>query len=71
MERTIGLRPVREFLEPKSPPLYQPFERGPLALSYDPLYVAPTTSTETETAETAPAETTAPPVAPAKTPQTP
>ena len=29
--------------------MYKPFHRGPLALSYDPLYVAPTTSTETGT----------------------
>ena len=52
MERTIGLRPVREFAEPKTPPLYKPFQRGPLALSYDPYYVAPTTSTESTTTET-------------------
>ncbi len=71
MERTIGLRPVREFLEPKIPPVYQPFQRGPLALSYDPLYVAPTTSTETETTTTAPTETTKTPAGPAKTPKTP
>ncbi len=50
MERTIGLRPAQEFAEPKTPPVYQPFQRGPLALSYDPL--APATSTETETTET-------------------
>ena len=47
MERTIGLRPVREFAEPRVPPQYQPFRRGPLALSYDPYYVAPTTETTT------------------------
>ena len=52
MERTIGLRPAREFPEPKTLPHYEPFQRGPLALSYDPLYVAPTTSTETSTTET-------------------
>ena len=52
--------------------MYQPFQRGPLALSYDPLYVAPTTSTETETTETAPAETTATmPAGQAKTSQKP
>ncbi len=58
MERTIGLRPAREFPEPKTPPVYLPFKRGPLALGYDPLYVAPTTSTETETTEPAATETT-------------
>ena len=47
MERTIGLRTPREFTEPKAYPQYQPFRRGPLALSYDPYYVAPTTTTET------------------------
>ena len=47
MERTIGLRPVREFAEPRVPPQYQPFRRGPLALAYDPYYVAPTTETTT------------------------
>ena len=46
MERTIGLRPVREFAEPRAYPQYQPFQRGPLALSYDPYYVAPTTETD-------------------------
>ena len=44
MERTIGLRPARDFSEPDQPiRRYQPFQRGPLALSYDPYYVAPTT----------------------------
>ena len=52
MERTIGLRPQREFPEPKAYPQYLPFSRGPLALSYDPYYVAPT---ETPTTETPPA----------------
>ena len=52
MERTIGLRPAREFAEPKALPYYKPFVRGPLSLSYDPLYVAPTTSTETDTTAT-------------------
>ena len=49
MERTIGLRPVREFSEPRAYPQYQPFRRGPLSLSYDPYSVAPPTSTETAT----------------------
>ena len=56
MERTIGPRPVREFPEPTVYPEYQPFQRGPLALGYDPYYVAPT-ATETTPAETAPAKT--------------
>ena len=41
MERTIGLRPPRDFSDPRVYPTYQPFQRGPLALSYDPYYVAP------------------------------
>lgn len=49
MERTIGLRPAREFAEPKALHRYEPFVRGPLSLSYDPLYMAPATSTETDT----------------------
>jgi penicillin-binding protein 1A len=60
MERTIGLRPAKEFSEPKTYPQYQPFQRGPLALGYDP-YAVTTTDTETtstETTETAPPETT-------------
>ncbi len=69
MERTIGLRPVRDFPEPRTAPVYQPFQRGPLALSYDPSYVAPTT-TETETTDTtdtkAPREKKAPTEPPAK-----
>ncbi len=68
MERTIGLRPVREFSEPKAFPQYQPFRRGPLSLSYDPYYVAPTTSTETETTATDTAATKTKGTPPAKTP---
>ncbi len=53
MERTIGLRPPREFSDPRVYPTYQPFQRGPLALSYDPYYVAPeTTTTETGSTDT-------------------
>jgi hypothetical protein len=59
MERTIGLRPAKEFSEPKTYPQYQPFRRGPLALSYDPYYVAPTTSTETTTTDTTATDTSA------------
>jgi len=61
MERTIGLRPARDFLEPKALPVYQPFQRGPLSLSYDPYAVTTTTdttTTETKPSETTPAETT-------------
>ena len=47
MESTIGLRPARDFPDPKAYPRYQPFQRGPLALSYDPYYVAPTTDRPT------------------------
>ena len=70
MERTIGLRPVREFSEPKTLPQYQPFRRGPLSLSYDPYYVAPTTSTETETTATAATKTKGTPPAKEPTPAT-
>ncbi len=58
MENTIGLRPVRGFPDPSSYPVYRPFHRGPLALSYDPYYVAPTTSTETDGKATTGAATT-------------
>jgi len=54
MEKSIGPRPVRDFPDPTSYPQYQPFHRGPLALSYDPLYVAPTTTTDTTTTPTKP-----------------
>lgn len=60
MERTIGLRPAKEFSEPQVYPEYQPFKRGPLALGYDPYYVAPTPSTEptpTDTTKTPPPDT--------------
>ena len=52
MERTIGLRAERDFPEPKSLPEYKPFKRGPLALSYDPYYVASTDTTGTDTTGT-------------------
>ena len=42
------------YAEPKAFPQYLPFHRGPLSLSYDPYYVAPT---ETETTTTATTET--------------
>ena len=64
MERTIGLRPAREFLEPKALPVYQTFRRGPLSLSYDPY--ADTTTTDITTTKTPPPKTT-----PAETPPRP
>ena len=76
MERTIGLRPVRDFPEPRAYPHYQPFQRGPLALSYDP-YAPPTTTTDgrptptaTTPTDTTPAATPAATAA-AKTPTSP
>ena len=54
MERSIGPRPVRDFTDPSSYPQYQPFHRGPLALSYDPYYVAPSTTPTETTTETKP-----------------
>jgi penicillin-binding protein 1A len=53
MENTIGLRPAREFPDPKVYPTYVPFQRGPLALTYDPYYVAPVTTDTTTTTTTA------------------
>jgi hypothetical protein len=61
MERTIGLRAPREFADPTSYPVYQTFVRGPLALSYDPYYVAPATSTATESTSTDTTPTKTPP----------
>jgi penicillin-binding protein 1A len=67
MEQTIGLRPAaRDFPDPTAYPQYQPFRRGPLALSYDPYYVAPVTTT-TDTTTTA-AGTTKTATTPAATP---
>ena len=73
MEHTIGLRQPRDFADPKAYPVYQTFQRGPLALSYDPYYVAPTTSTETDTTstDTTPKTDTTPPVKPPATTKTP
>jgi penicillin-binding protein 1A len=48
MERMIGLRAAKDFIEPRSEPEWKPFERGRWALSYDPYYRPPET-TETET----------------------
>ena len=48
-------------------PQYQPFQRGPLALGYDPYYVASTDTTGTDTTSTATTETTPPDTPPAET----
>ena len=51
MEPALAGAPVRDFPEPRSPPRYSTFQRGPSALSYDPYYVAadePRRTTETE-----------------------
>ena len=57
MENTIGLRPARDFPDPRVYPTYVPFQRGPLALTYDPYYVAPTTTTDTTSTTTTPTPT--------------
>ena len=69
MEHTIGLREARDFTDPKAYPVYQTFHRGPLALSYDPYYVAPATSTATDSTSTD--TTPATPPKPGKTTKTP
>ena len=46
LERT----PVADFPEPRAPAVFTTWERGPNALSYDPYYVAPTTTTTDTTA---------------------
>jgi penicillin-binding protein 1A len=61
MEHTIGLRPPRDFTDPKAYPVYQTFHRGPLALSYDPYYVAPAAPTTTESTSTDTTPTKTPP----------
>jgi penicillin-binding protein 1A len=40
MERAVAAMPERDFPEPRNPPVWQYFQRGPYALSYDP-YAAP------------------------------
>jgi len=44
MERTIGLRPIRDFPEPRAYPEWKPFQRGRFALTYDPYYKPPETT---------------------------
>lgn len=41
MEPALASRPTRDFPAPTQPIAYEPWQRGPLALSYDPTYVAP------------------------------
>jgi penicillin-binding protein 1A len=43
MERAVASMPVRDFPEPRHPPVWQYFHRGPYALGYDP-YTAPVTT---------------------------
>ena len=58
MERTLGLREPRDFPEPRTEPQWKPFQRGKWALTYDPYYVAPeTTTTETTGADSTPNDT--------------
>ena len=42
MEPALAGRPARDFPEPRHPVSFRPWERGPLALSYDPYYTPPT-----------------------------
>ena len=46
MSPALAGRPVRSFPEPRQPAVFATWQRGPNALSYDPYYVAPTTTTE-------------------------
>jgi penicillin-binding protein 1A len=54
MEPALAARAPRDFPTPTRPAVYEPWQRGPLALSYDPNYVAPTDTetTDTETTDT-------------------
>jgi hypothetical protein len=54
MEPAVATMPVRDFPEPRQPPVWQYFHRGPLALSYDP-YAAPAEEEQTETTPAPPA----------------
>jgi penicillin-binding protein 1A len=49
MEPAVATMPVRDFPEPRQPPVWHYFHRGPLALSYDPYYTPRSTDEETET----------------------
>jgi membrane peptidoglycan carboxypeptidase len=50
MEPALAGRPARDFPEPRHPVSFRTWERGPLALSYDPYYTPPTPA-EPEKAE--------------------
>jgi penicillin-binding protein 1A len=54
MEPAVATMPVRDFPEPRQPPVWQYFHRGPLALSYDPYYTPPAADKETETTPASP-----------------
>ena len=74
MEPALEALPVRDFPAPLEPAEYEPWQRGPFALQYDP--TPPETETETETTETVPAPTkptapTPPPAAPPAAPPAP
>jgi penicillin-binding protein 1A len=61
MERALAARPAASFREPAQWPVWKTFRRGPSALSYDPYYRPPATTTaetETETETEAGAATT-------------
>jgi penicillin-binding protein 1A len=58
MEPVLAAAPVRDFPAPTDPVEYEPWQRGPFALKYDP---TPTVSTETDTTETEKAPSTPPP----------
>jgi len=53
MAPALERSPVVDFPEPRQPAVFSTWERGPNALSYDPYYVAPeTTTTDTTAADT-------------------
>jgi penicillin-binding protein 1A len=58
MEPVLAAAPVRDFPAPTDPVQYEPWQRGPFALKYDP---TPTVSTETDTTETVKTPSTPPP----------
>ncbi|RDI74096.1 PBP-1a-fam: IA-type penicillin-binding protein [Gaiella occulta] len=60
MERTIGLRPVRDFPAAKTLPEFKPFQRGKWALASDPYAAAATTDSATATTAEPGSTTTAP-----------
>ncbi len=68
MEPVLATAPVRDFPTPSDPVEYEPWQRGPYALKYDP---TPTTSTETDTTETEKTPTSPPPGVRPPSPSTP